>query len=191
MDTLQLGNFIFEPDDLPEEIPLGGEQMLAVIQYPGGAKEVQAFGAQDRNISFSGVFNYTNALDKVRQLDKMYRSGEVYPLQIGTLSTRYVVIKKFEWVYRSLYEIPYSIELELAPKTSILFPDSTSTSPTTSPSSSDAPAPQRTHTVVFGDTLWKIALQYYGDGSQYRKIADANKIENPDVIIVGQKLVIP
>lgn len=58
-----------------------------------------------------------------------------------------------------------------------------------------APAPaapaQQTYTVVGGDTLWAIAERYYGDGSQYMKIATANGIANPDLITVGQVLVIP
>ena len=53
-----------------------------------------------------------------------------------------------------------------------------------------APA-QRIYTVVSGDTLWAIAERFYGDGSQYPKIASANGIANPDLIIAGQELTIP
>lgn len=54
----------------------------------------------------------------------------------------------------------------------------------------DAPN-KKYYTVVAGDTLWKIAKIYYGDGSQYPKIAKANHIVNPDLIFVGQKILIP
>ena len=50
---------------------------------------------------------------------------------------------------------------------------------------------KRYYTVVKGDTLWAIAKKYYGNGSQYPKIAKANNISNPDIIHVGQKLLIP
>ena len=50
---------------------------------------------------------------------------------------------------------------------------------------------KRYYTVVRGDTLWGIAKRYYGNGSQYPKIAKANNIKNPDIIRVGQKLLIP
>ncbi|MGW0041213.1 LysM peptidoglycan-binding domain-containing protein [Rhodococcus sp. NPDC003348] len=53
-----------------------------------------------------------------------------------------------------------------------------------------APAP-RTHTVASGESLWVIAEQYYGDGNQYQRIADANGIANPDLINAGQVLNIP
>lgn len=48
------------------------------------------------------------------------------------------------------------------------------------------------YTVQSGDTLFDIAQAYYGDGNQWRKIADANHIpqDNP-VIVVGTQLTIP
>ena len=49
----------------------------------------------------------------------------------------------------------------------------------------------RYYTVVRGDTLWAIAKRYYGNGNQYPRIAKANNISNPDIIHVGQKLLIP
>lgn len=50
---------------------------------------------------------------------------------------------------------------------------------------------KRYYTVVKGDTLWGIAKRFYGKGNQYPKIAKANNIKNPDIIHVGQKLLIP
>lgn len=49
------------------------------------------------------------------------------------------------------------------------------------------------HEVKKGETLSKIAQQYYGDPSLYTRIFDANKdiLKNPDLIKVGQKLRIP
>jgi nucleoid-associated protein YgaU len=47
------------------------------------------------------------------------------------------------------------------------------------------------YTVQKGDTLWAIAKKYYGDGNKYTEIAKANNISNPNVISVGQKLLIP
>lgn len=44
-----------------------------------------------------------------------------------------------------------------------------------------------------GDTLSGIAARYYGDGSQYPRIFEANRevIKNPDLIYPGQKIRIP
>lgn len=51
----------------------------------------------------------------------------------------------------------------------------------------------RTHTVAKGDTLYKLARQYYNDQSKWKDIYEANRAEmgNPNQIRVGQRLVIP
>ena len=51
----------------------------------------------------------------------------------------------------------------------------------------------KTYTVKRGDTLWSIAVKYYGAGAQYTKIYKANtdKISNPNIIHAGQVLDIP
>lgn len=50
---------------------------------------------------------------------------------------------------------------------------------------------KRYHIVKSGQTLSGIAVTYYRDASKWRKIADANKIKNPNLLKVGQKLYIP
>jgi nucleoid-associated protein YgaU len=49
------------------------------------------------------------------------------------------------------------------------------------------------YTVSKGDTLSKIAKQFYGDANQYIKIFEANKpmLKDPDAIYPGQMLRIP
>ena len=56
----------------------------------------------------------------------------------------------------------------------------------------EAPAAQ-TYTVAEGDSLWAIAERFYGDGSQWNRIAEANQeqLPNPDLIQPGQVLTIP
>lgn len=51
----------------------------------------------------------------------------------------------------------------------------------------------QTYTVIAGDSLSKIAKQYYGNASRWRKIFEANRdqISNPDLIRPGQVLKIP
>ncbi|MGZ5244343.1 MAG: LysM peptidoglycan-binding domain-containing protein [Bacteroidia bacterium] len=51
-----------------------------------------------------------------------------------------------------------------------------------------------TYTVKSGDSLSKIAKQYYGDAQQWKKIYEANKDvigSNPDLIQPGQTYKIP
>lgn len=64
-------------------------------------------------------------------------------------------------------------------------------------SSSTAPetreTEERTYEVQKGDSLWAIAERFYGDGTKWPKIHEANKdrIDNPDVIQPGWELTIP
>ena len=62
-----------------------------------------------------------------------------------------------------------------------------------SESGADAFDATQWHEVQKGETLWKIAEQYYGDGNLYPKIFDANRdiLKDPNRINIGQKLRIP
>jgi len=63
-------------------------------------------------------------------------------------------------------------------------------------SASTAPAPAgstQSYTVAKGDTLSKIAKQFYGSANRWREIFEANRdqISNPDLIKPGQVFKIP
>ena len=60
----------------------------------------------------------------------------------------------------------------------------------------NANSTQKTHKVVKGDNLWAIAQKYYGKGSLYSKIKEANKSKYPslaksNVIYTSMELIIP
>ncbi|HEY2118699.1 MAG TPA: LysM peptidoglycan-binding domain-containing protein [Candidatus Acidoferrum sp.] len=52
---------------------------------------------------------------------------------------------------------------------------------------------QKTYTVAAGDSLSKIAKQFYGNANEYTKIFEANRnvLSDPNMVKVGQQLVIP
>jgi nucleoid-associated protein YgaU len=60
-------------------------------------------------------------------------------------------------------------------------------------SSSTASTGEKTYIVKSGDNLSKIAKQFYGDPTKWKKIhaANSDKIPNPDLIHPGLKLTIP
>jgi nucleoid-associated protein YgaU len=66
---------------------------------------------------------------------------------------------------------------------------------TTSRATTNSPAPKKetTYTVKKGDCLWNIAKKFYGNGSKYTKIYEANKdkIKNGNLIYPNQILIIP
>jgi nucleoid-associated protein YgaU len=49
----------------------------------------------------------------------------------------------------------------------------------------------RSRTVVEGDTLWAISGEEYGDPTEWRRIADANGVDDPKTLQVGTELVVP
>ena len=58
---------------------------------------------------------------------------------------------------------------------------------------SPQPGATRTHIVVRGDSLTRIANQFYGSSSPayIQRIMEANNITNPDSIVIGDQLIIP
>ncbi len=54
-------------------------------------------------------------------------------------------------------------------------------------------SPVRDYTIKSGDSLSKIAKQFYGNAADWQKIYQANKatIKDPNLIFPGQKIIIP
>jgi nucleoid-associated protein YgaU len=63
----------------------------------------------------------------------------------------------------------------------------------TAAAGSESAPSEGVYTVQPGDSLSKIARQYYGDANQYMRIFNANrdKLQDPNVIRPGQQLIIP
>jgi len=72
--------------------------------------------------------------------------------------------------------------------------DSYTTFPATTTADTDASIVSgAVHVVVKGDTLYRLARHYYNDQRRWKDIYQANSstIADPDLIYVGQELVIP
>lgn len=75
--------------------------------------------------------------------------------------------------------------------------DSSTNTPTQKPIATPTPtaapiATEKTkHKVTEGESLWKIAEDYYESGYNWVDIARENKISNPGIITVGQEISIP
>ncbi|MEJ8309257.1 5'-nucleotidase C-terminal domain-containing protein [Agrobacterium larrymoorei] len=62
---------------------------------------------------------------------------------------------------------------------------------TTSPSAPAAATAAAKYVVTKGDSLWKIAEEKYGNGIEWKKIAEANELRRPNHIEIGEELTIP
>ena len=110
--VVSLGDFEFADFEVPERIPFGGEQMLAIRRLVGGVKIIDAMGPDERPITWSGRFRGENAQSRSRDLNAKRKAG--FPLALTWGEHAYtVVIARFEADEERFYEIPYTITLEV------------------------------------------------------------------------------
>ncbi|MHC4836851.1 MAG: LysM peptidoglycan-binding domain-containing protein [Planctomycetota bacterium] len=112
--------------------------------------------------------------------------GRIAQEQMGSAKPRYI-----EELKRAN---PGVDEQHLIPGETLVIPVITDTAAVDEPAK-DLPNDARVHVVGAGDSLWKIADQYYGNGTELGRIVDANRNLLRDgqnsVLSVGMKLVIP
>jgi nucleoid-associated protein YgaU len=65
--------------------------------------------------------------------------------------------------------------------------------PAAPPAASPPPGAGRKHVVAKGDTLYKIAQRYYGNGAKWPEILEANRdqLKNENAVRPGMELRIP
>lgn len=111
-------------------------------------------------------------------------------------------VETFDYEERSgeLGDFYYSIKLsewkDCSPRRIILSPDPSKPAQAQEPARTGKPesTTSKTYTVKSGDCLWNIAKTFYGKGSDYTKIYNANRGiigNNPNLIYAGQVLTIP
>ena len=106
--TLQLGAFAFAGNEIPEKIAFGGSQRNAVHELIGGIKVVDAMGRADSDLTWSGIFVGSSAVDRARYLDTQRVLGAALALTWGEFSYS-VLIADFRAEYERFYQIPYTI----------------------------------------------------------------------------------
>ncbi|PDT31681.1 multifunctional 2',3'-cyclic-nucleotide 2'-phosphodiesterase/5'-nucleotidase/3'-nucleotidase [Rhizobium sp. L9] len=72
-------------------------------------------------------------------------------------------------------------------------PAPSAAAPATEPAPTAAPASATpsTHVIAEGDTFWDLAETFYGDGTLWRKLSDANGKPNPRHLTVGKEIQVP
>lgn len=105
-----------------------------------------------------------------------------YEERSGELGDLYYTIKLYEWK-------------DISPKRIVLPEKKEEPAKTQEPERPGTPEQtSKTYTVKPGDCLWNIAKKFYGKGSDYTKIYNANKGKigsNPNLIYPGQVFTIP
>ena len=159
----------------------------------------------NKNYSFCTYNNIEKPYELVRKLETWQNNGTKLRYIVSDGYTNIpVMINSFTYqeqdgtgdVYFSLSLIEYK-EIKLNKTSSV--DSSNSTNNATNRPTENAPKPSgenKTHKVVKGDSLWSIAQKYYGDGSKYTKIKEANKdkytsLSKNNIIYTNMELVIP
>lgn len=111
MSNLTLGTFVFSGFEIPEALPLGGQQHLAAHKLPGGVRSIDALGPDEADITWSGQFRGFTASQRAKYLDTLRAQGQ--PLTLTFMDyRRTVIITGFTYrLEREGLEIPYSITL--------------------------------------------------------------------------------
>ena len=157
----------------------------------------------NRQYSFCTYSNVEPPYEFISKIEKWQNEGKKLRYIVSDGYTNIpVMINSFSYreqdgtgdVYFDLSLIEYK-EIKLNKTSSSDNSNNNATGRTTE----NAPKPSgqnNTHKVVSGDSLWAIAQKYYGDGSQYTKIKEANKdkyssLNNNNIIYSDMELVIP
>jgi hypothetical protein len=106
--VLTLGPVSFAGFEIPERLSFGGAQRLAVHRLPGGARVIDAMGADDAPITWSGIFSGATASERALLLDAMRGAGLTLPLSWDVFFYS-VIISEFHADYQAEFWIPYRI----------------------------------------------------------------------------------
>jgi len=200
---------------LPETLKISKGLSTASVEIQKLGEVIVMQGPKAIKISFSSFFPATpfpgvqyrdliSPYDLKDTITIWQKSGKpVHFIVTGTTVNLYCVIESFNYYEQggdvgSLY---YDLSLKEYREVSVRqvkvdIPTETATVEQEEPRV-DNTVPPQTYTVVRGDCLWNIARKYYGDGSQYRKIYEANRevIDahrgGPNMIWPGDVLKIP
>lgn len=105
--AVTLGPFTFSDTEVPEKIPYGGQQVLAVQKMIGGVRQVNTLGPDPHDIQWSGTMRSADRANRAATLEQMMRAGKTLPLAWGDECLQ-VVIRSFQPVAEAFF-VTYTI----------------------------------------------------------------------------------
>ncbi|MBI4079581.1 MAG: LysM peptidoglycan-binding domain-containing protein [Candidatus Levybacteria bacterium] len=124
--------------------------------------------------------------------EKTKEAGTVYTVIEGDSLTS--IADKFYGTPEKWVDIAKANNIEdetVAPGMKLTIPKATKPPEPTQTKEANGKISGETYTVGEGESLWDIAVRAYGDGYQWPRIVEANKLENPDYVPPGTVLKIP
>ena len=92
---LTIGPMQLSGMELPESMPVGGRQMIGVHTMVGGGQCLDAMGAVENSISWSGKFTGPKSLGARAAADSIRKSGAVVTLAWDVFSYQVIVSAVF------------------------------------------------------------------------------------------------
>jgi hypothetical protein len=105
---LTIGPMQLSGMELPEAMPVGGKQVVGVQMMVGGGLCLDAMGAVENSIWWSGKFTGPGRSVRVRLMDAIRKSGAVVTLAWDVFSYQ-VIVAEFAADTRSVDPVPYKI----------------------------------------------------------------------------------
>lgn len=160
------------------------------------------FVADKRVVAGKGVsFQYTSAIGVIQSLRKIVAKGTRVRISYGVLESGLWYITSMQLrstvrdrVTNEITQAEVSLQCTRASEIQdSVGPVTGGVKPPQAPSAPQA-AQQRSsryYTIKRGDSLWGISIKFYGTGTKWRTIADANGIKDPRKLQVGKVIRIP
>jgi hypothetical protein len=110
--SVLLGPVVFTRREVPDIMPWGGKQQLAIHKQLGGRRVIDAMGPDPKPISWHGLFFGPTASTRARTVDALKDAGGQVGLVWGSFAY-VVVISEFEADYKHEWEVAYKITCEV------------------------------------------------------------------------------
>ena len=189
----------------PTGITWGGSARYATHERHNTHALTEFTGLNPDSFSFDILLTAelgVNPLDEVVKIWGYERDGEALGLVIGGKAygkyrwniTKHEIKIKYTDAAGDMYAVEVSLTLQEYLKGEDHNFASAAVKTTAPATTTTAASSGSTYTVVKGNCLWNIAKKFYGSGSSWQKIYDANRSvigSNPNLIYPGQVFTIP
>lgn len=110
--TVTLEGIAFDGFEVPEAMPFGGDQALAVHKLIGGQRVIDAMGRDDAPIEWTARFIGSDAVSRAKAIDAIRIGGAAVSLTWSSFSYT-VVVKSFRPMYHAENWLDYSLTCEV------------------------------------------------------------------------------